>query len=301
MLCIPINKNQNEPNIQIFIEETETPKVEIDWFMVGVYLGCQGNIFDLKFIPPGWTILKEFDNCIPTWFHDIKNEYVQQLLNGYKSASSLSGDKCRYYVTNELLALDLQRLFAKVGTIMKVEIKVTEVSLLETECLFDEDYIYVPIEKISYEQTEVPVYNLEVADDNSYTVDNYATHNCHVLYQFMVHEENNQKYLSLMMTQRSCDTFLGLPFNICSLGFFLMMMAHKTNMKPYKIIHSIADMHIYESHIDQVHNQTSREPYSFPYIQINCEPKDKIEDYEYSDFKLNNYYSHSGIKGDMVA
>lgn len=124
---------------------------------------------------------------------------------------------------------------------------------------------------------------------------------CHVLYQFMVHEEGNQKYLSLMMYQRSCDTFLGLPFNICSLGMFLTLMAHRVNMKPYKLIHSVADMHIYENHIEAVNKQLKRKACMFPYIHVNCDPKDKLEDYEFENIVIEDYFSHGVIKADMAA
>ena len=124
---------------------------------------------------------------------------------------------------------------------------------------------------------------------------------CHVLYQFLVHEEEGQKYLTLSMYQRSNDVFLGLPFNICSLGLFLTMMAHRVNMKPFKIIHSIADFHIYENHIEAVSKQLTREPCMFPYITINCDPKEQLEDYEFKDIEIQNYFHHNGIKADMVA
>lgn len=124
---------------------------------------------------------------------------------------------------------------------------------------------------------------------------------CHVLYQFLVHEENGQKYISLMMYQRSCDTFLGLPFNICSLGMFLTLMAHRVNMKPYKLIHSVADMHIYENHIEAVNTQLKREACNFPYIHINCERKDKLEDYDFENIVINDYFSHGLIKAQMAA
>lgn len=124
---------------------------------------------------------------------------------------------------------------------------------------------------------------------------------CHVLYQFMVHEDQEQKYLSLMMYQRSCDTFLGLPFNICSLGMFLTMMAHRVNMKPFKIIHSIADMHIYENHIEQASTQIQREPCMFPYIRIDCDPKEKLEDYNFKDIVVEDYYHHTPIAAEMAA
>lgn len=124
---------------------------------------------------------------------------------------------------------------------------------------------------------------------------------CHVLYQFMVHEENEQKYLSLMMYQRSCDVFLGLPFNICSLGMFLTIMAHRVDMKPYKIIHSVADFHLYETHIDSANKQISREPCCFPYIHISSEKKEKLQDYDFNDIQIEDYYHHSAIKADMIA
>lgn len=124
---------------------------------------------------------------------------------------------------------------------------------------------------------------------------------CHVLYQFMCHEENGQMYLSLMMYQRSCDVFLGLPFNICSLGMFLTIMAHRVNMKPYKIIHSIADFHLYETHIQAATQQIQRDPCCFPYISLNCDVKENIEDYNFEDIKIENYYHHNPIKAEMLA
>lgn len=124
---------------------------------------------------------------------------------------------------------------------------------------------------------------------------------CHILYQFMAHEEEGQMYLTLSMLQRSCDTFHGLPFNICSMGIFLTLMAHRVNMKPFKLIHFINDMHIYETHFGVASKQIQREPCMFPYISMNCEPKDNLEDYAFSDIAIADYYYHPAIKADMVA
>lgn len=124
---------------------------------------------------------------------------------------------------------------------------------------------------------------------------------CHVLYQFMVHEDKGQKYLSLSMYQRSCDTFLGLPFNICSIAIFLLKMAHRVGMKPYKVIHSIGDMHIYENHIEAVETQLKRVPFEFPYARLVCDAKSNIQDYEFTDLEIQDYHSHKAIKADMVA
>ena len=124
---------------------------------------------------------------------------------------------------------------------------------------------------------------------------------CHVLYQFLVHDEGDQKYLTLMMTQRSCDVFLGLPFNICSLGLFLLMMSHRVGMKPYKIIHSISDFHLYETHIEAASIQIKREPCMFPYVSINGDPKENLQDYDFKDITIEDYFSYERISADMVA
>jgi thymidylate synthase len=78
-------------------------------------------------------------------------------------------------------------------------------------------------------------------------------------------------------------------------------MANTVGMKPYKIIHSIADMHIYENHIDAVKKQLKNNPYQFPYIKLRSGVESKpIENYEYSDIDIIDYYSHGPISADMV-
>ncbi len=124
---------------------------------------------------------------------------------------------------------------------------------------------------------------------------------CHVLLQFMCHERNNQKYLTLSMTQRSCDVFLGLPFNICSIVMLLVIMAHRVNMKPFKIIHNVNDFHIYESHFDKVNEQLGREPFMFPFVRVNNHTNKNLEDYEFDDLLIEDYYSHSKLTASMVA
>lgn len=123
---------------------------------------------------------------------------------------------------------------------------------------------------------------------------------CHLLYQFMVHEENGQKYLSLSMYQRSADLLHGVPFNVASIGMFLILMCHQVNMKPHKLIHSIGDAHIYESHTDAVKKQLQRDPCMFPYVSIQSDVKPDIKDYNFEDIAIDDYYSHNMIKADMV-
>jgi hypothetical protein len=244
-------------------------------------------------------------DIIPEWVQNLSKNDLTELIKGFEFGSV---NHTKFSTINKHVALSLQRIYAKLGILVRIVVKGMDYFIIKItndiqgRCYVDDKYMYMPIVSNKVSQTNQMVYNLEVADDNSYVVENVATHNCHVLYQFMVHETNNQKYLSLMMTQRSCDTFLGLPFNICSLGIFLFMMANTVGMKPYKIIHSIADMHIYENHIDVAEQQIKRKPYAFPYIQMRPEtPIKSIEQYEYSDIEIINYNHHDAIKADMVA
>lgn len=138
---------------------------------------------------------------------------------------------------------------------------------------------------------------------NSWNVpqlDDMALPPCHMMYQFYVSTENNE--LSCMMTQRSADTFLGLPFNIASTAILTHIIAKSCNLNPGEIIINLGDVHIYENHITQVKTQLERVPYRFPTIEIKKELSGvgDIESLQYEDFNISGYKSHPRIKADMV-
>ncbi|MEK3703089.1 thymidylate synthase [Paenibacillus sp. FSL R7-0198] len=118
---------------------------------------------------------------------------------------------------------------------------------------------------------------------------------CHFAFQFYVAEGK----LSCMLTMRSVDTFLGLPFNIASYALLTHMIAQQCNLEVGDFIWSGGDVHIYSNHVDQVKTQLEREPYALPKLVIKRKP-DSIFDYKFEDFEFENYQHHPGIKAPIA-
>lgn len=118
---------------------------------------------------------------------------------------------------------------------------------------------------------------------------------CHMIFQFFVADGK----LSLHMTQRSCDMFLGVPFNIASYALLLSMVAQVTDLKPHECVLTLNDAHIYHEHFDAVKEQLSREPKKLSKLWLNPEIRD-IDKFTMNDIKLENYEHHPSIKAKMV-
>jgi thymidylate synthase len=118
---------------------------------------------------------------------------------------------------------------------------------------------------------------------------------CHLLFQFYVANER----LSCQLYQRSCDVFLGVPFNIASYALLTMMMAQVVGLKPGDFVWTGGDVHIYTNHLEQIAVQLTRQPYPLPHMKINPEIKD-ISGFTYEDFELVNYQSHPHIPGKVA-
>jgi thymidylate synthase len=120
---------------------------------------------------------------------------------------------------------------------------------------------------------------------------------CHIFCQFNVHDGNK---LSCCMFQRSCDFFLGVPFNIASYSFLTHLIAKHCGLEAHEFIHFMGNCHIYENAVDACKLQSLRTPYPFPTVSIK-QVRENISDYSVDDFMVDGYQSHDAIKVAMVA
>lgn len=125
-------------------------------------------------------------------------------------------------------------------------------------------------------------------------IDKMALPPCHLMFQFYVAGGR----LSCQLYQRSCDIFLGVPFNIASYALLTMMIAQITGLEPGDFVHTLGDAHIYLNHVDQVKLQLTREPLPLPKMILNPLVSD-ILNFKFEDFTLTDYVSHPHIKGDI--
>jgi thymidylate synthase len=119
---------------------------------------------------------------------------------------------------------------------------------------------------------------------------------CHMLFQFFVSKDRK---ISVHMVQRSCDMFLGVPFNIASYALLLAMVAQVTDLTPGEVVLSLNDAHIYHNHFAAVEEQLAREPLPLPTLWLNPDVRD-IDGFTMEDIKLVDYTSHPTIKAEMA-
>ena len=118
---------------------------------------------------------------------------------------------------------------------------------------------------------------------------------CHCFAQFYVADGR----LSCQMYQRSCDMFLGVPFNIASYSLLTHMIAQVCDLEVGEFIHTLGDAHIYTNHVEQVREQLTRDPLPLPVLRLNPDVKD-ITKFTAADIYLGNYKSHPPLKAPMA-
>jgi thymidylate synthase len=121
------------------------------------------------------------------------------------------------------------------------------------------------------------------------------------IYEESCKESTPKYYIDLQLYQRSCDTLLGVPFNIASGALLLHIIAKIVGMEPGKFIWVGGDTHIYENHMEQVKEQLSRIPTQLPQLHINQFMTDTLDQLSWEDFKVINYRPQAKIKGELNA
>ncbi|HIJ10784.1 TPA: thymidylate synthase [Candidatus Woesearchaeota archaeon] len=117
---------------------------------------------------------------------------------------------------------------------------------------------------------------------------------CHCLFQFYVADGK----LSCQLYQRSCDVFLGVPFNIASYALLTMMIAQATNLELGEFVWTGGDVHLYLNHLDQTREQLQREPRALPTMKLNPTVTDLFA-FTYDDFTLEGYEPHPPIRAPI--
>ncbi|WP_445396443.1 thymidylate synthase [Zobellella sp. An-6] len=126
-------------------------------------------------------------------------------------------------------------------------------------------------------------------------LDKMALAPCHALFQFYVAGGR----LSCQLYQRSCDVFLGLPFNIASYALLTHMMAQQAGLEVGDFVWTGGDVHLYSNHLEQARLQLSREPRPLPTLRLARKPG-SLFDYAFEDFVLENYRPHPHIKAPVA-
>ncbi|WP_020158766.1 thymidylate synthase [Methylobacter marinus] len=117
---------------------------------------------------------------------------------------------------------------------------------------------------------------------------------CHAFFQFYVADGK----LSCQLYQRSCDTFLGVPFNIASYALLTHMVAQQSDLAVGDFIWTGGDVHLYLNHQEQAKLQLTRQPYALPTLKIKRRPA-SIFDYQYDDFEIADYQTHEAIRAPI--
>jgi len=126
-------------------------------------------------------------------------------------------------------------------------------------------------------------------------LDKMALAPCHAFFQFYV---VNGK-LSCQLYQRSCDVFLGLPFNIASYALLTAMMAQQCDLDVGDFVWTGGDVHLYSNHLEQTRLQLTRTPRPLPQLVIKRKP-DSIFDYQFEDFDIVGYDPYPAIKAPVA-
>lgn len=125
---------------------------------------------------------------------------------------------------------------------------------------------------------------------NPLQIDQMALPACHIGWMVTVIEDR----LHLTWWQRSCDLFLGIPFNLASYALLLELLAKEAEIKPGMVTGHLTNVHLYEDHMAQVDEQLARRPRPLPKIQAP-----KLWSFDHTKLSLIGYDPHPTIQAKV--
>lgn len=226
------------------------------------------------------------DNGVNIWTHDAYKVYKE------KKGGELDQEGFKDHIKNDT---EFARYYGDLGPIYGAQWNRWYANPFEPT---DDQYIDQVREVVNMLRENPDSRRIIVSAWNVGELDKMTLPPCHVLFQFYSFvDEEGERNLCLKLFQRSCDVFLGVPFNIASYSLLLHMMAKVTNMKPHSFVWSGTDCHLYKNHMEQAIEQIRREPYNSPKLSL----KDiyNIRDFRPDDITILGYNSHPPIKADI--
>lgn len=151
VICIPIEHIEKEYKIIISIDDQLQTIDNLDWFMIGSYVGTANHFLDVKTLTPGWNILYEFEGVIPEWVQRLPKSDIRSFLQGFEANAT---EKLWIPVKSKSIGLSIQRLYAKIGQYTRThsEGPANFVIMDDNTNLIDSDYIYIiPTKKEFFE------------------------------------------------------------------------------------------------------------------------------------------------------
>jgi thymidylate synthase len=254
---------------------------------------------------------------IPKWVFDSPIEYRESFLDGYFCADGgvTKHNNCLCATTvSKSIAYGIQKLIFSIGKLCAVKLSKKDhlsweidgrtgkskdlynISMRGREAsmngrkrknndvITERDIVWLKVFSKVKKTFNDYVYNLDVADSHTYTVNNVSTHNCHYTYQAIPDGDGG---LTGILTQRSNDVLIGNCANIQFYSALTIMLAQQCGMKAKEFIHNANDAHIYINQIEQVKEYLARPKPDSPILEIK-KAKD-IFSYKVEDFVLTNY------------
>jgi thymidylate synthase len=136
---------------------------------------------------------------------------------------------------------------------------------------------------------------------NPAELDEMALPPCHYGFELKCHGDDE---LSMKVNMRSCDIFLGMPYNIASYGLLLEMLCLVTKRAARELVFHFGDLHLYSNHVEQARKQLSREPFTLPVVRLSCPdgetPLDRLLAFRWGDVSLDGYKHHPKISAPVA-